>query len=100
VYTLAGLSAAIVLLVISAIIKQTQTQPVRVMSPAEESKFETAAAGAHDAFIGEAAYDMHLSLPDNLTCEVCGGQMDFVSIDLGYSCRNAECVAHMEGVFA
>lgn len=92
-YALVGLSAALVLIIVSAVIKQPS--PVRVMSPAEEAKFEV----EHDAFIGDAIYDTHLSLPDNMTCDVCGGQMDFVSIDLGYSCRNVGCVAHME-VFA
>lgn len=93
-YALVGLSAALVLIFVSAVIKQPS--PVRVMSPVEEGAFEL----THDAFIGDAIYDMHLSLPDNMTCDVCGGQMDFVSIDLGYSCRNVGCVAHMEEAFA
>jgi hypothetical protein len=32
--------------------------------------------------------------PDTLECGHCGETMDLVSIDVGYSCRNEDCVLH------
>ena len=34
-------------------------------------------------------------LPDTLDCEVCGNIMDYVSEELGYSCRNGSCTLHV-----
>jgi hypothetical protein len=38
---------------------------------------------------GEAKYT------DTMTCE-CGCQMVFISLELGYSCPDPECILHME----
>jgi len=34
--------------------------------------------------------------PETMTCSECGGVLDFISIELGYSCKNPECVCHLQ----
>ena len=33
-------------------------------------------------------------MPATIECGHCGGQMDFVSIEIGYTCRNEDCFLH------
>lgn len=34
------------------------------------------------------------AMPDSIPCDVCGEEMAFVSIELGYSCPNPDCELH------
>lgn len=35
-------------------------------------------------------------LPKSFECELCRNKMEFVSIDIGYSCVNEDCLLHVE----
>jgi hypothetical protein len=35
-------------------------------------------------------------MPDTMECGHCGGTMDLVSIEDGYSCRNEGCLLHFQ----
>jgi len=43
---------------------------------------------------GGVAFEVK-TMPDTIPCEVCGNTMDFVSQELGYSCRNGGCILHI-----
>jgi len=42
---------------------------------------------------GGVAFEMK-TMPNTITCEVCGDTMEFVSIETGYSCLNEDCILH------
>jgi uncharacterized paraquat-inducible protein A len=35
------------------------------------------------------------ALPDSMTCPDCHWEMSFVSIEMGYTCRNPRCKLHV-----
>jgi len=48
-----------------------------------------------DLIINGREFDVKPTYPDVIACENCGEPMEFVSIELGYSCSNDECPLHM-----
>ena len=34
------------------------------------------------------------TMPEIMTCECCGDEMELISIEVGYSCRNKKCLLH------
>lgn len=50
-----------------------------------------------DAEFNDIVYESK-PMPNTIRCE-CGTLMDYISIDLGYSCRNPECALHIDESF-
>ena len=42
---------------------------------------------------GGVAFEMK-TMPDTMECGACGGTLEFISVELGYSCRNENCILH------
>lgn len=71
---------AISLIVAIALIKKYEGKSIRVLRPSEEVDLET--------------------WPDTMACDCCGHPMTYVSEDLGYTCTNSQCIAHIGAITA
>jgi hypothetical protein len=68
-----ALAISILLVVMMATIKAGQAKSL--LTPSQEQEFEI--------------------WPDTMACDCCGHPMTYVSEDLGYTCTNSQCIAHI-----